>query len=536
MEDKLQAISDKLSILRPTRMVTDHGSLWAFDLSSVVYVTTYRRGYVQFIQGDGRVKPVQGTIEGFQRRFKKIAPQFARTHKSYLVNLHQVVAVGKTSKGDYLFQFQGGADPAPVTRYYAPHVAKKLHVDHLDYLEPRDSRAEKIRSFGLKTFGLEEIMKGEVKTEGQVKWFMSRHGIHRFYEKRLKEEFPEKSTGEIDKARVLRNIIWQVWNWLQWGLIPKFSGSIRSLWYKYIVFVLKRNPHLKAKNQSQDEAAFYDYFNDFVELGIFTYEDFGFRDPFQSSRGVGRHFPQAMVYAEKSSLLSLTHALGKKYSISWLMTRGQVPWITAEYMAKELKKKVGDLDSELLFFTMTDVNPGGLSIARNLKKRFTFHGFSNIRIHPVIDLSLFTDEDIEAFRAPLISWREKKKGKKIHYTFKTSRDKKLFNRYFEWFFGSKDWKGINDKRLITREPHKRYGDLVTIYGLDVDPISHELIAERFKNLLLQGLPGAQTSRLAVFSRKPPEVSNLITQARTILEEQTGTDSEKLEALRELISN
>ena len=536
MEEKLQAISDKLSILCPTKIVTDHGRLWPFDLSRIVYVSTYRRGYVQFIQDDGKTKPVQGTIEKFQRRLKKIAPQFVRTHKSYLVNLHQVAAVGKTSKGDYLFQFHGEAAPAPVTRYYAPHVAKKLHVDHLDYLEPRDSRAEKIRSFGLKTFGLEEIMKGEVKTEGQVKWFMSRYGVHRFYEKELKEEFPEKSTGDIDKARVMRNIIWQVWNWIQWGLIPKFSGSIRSLWYKYIVFVLKRNPHLKAKNQSQDESSFYDYFNDFVELGIFSYEDFGFRDPFQSSRGVGHLFPQAMLYAEKSSLLSLANALGKKYSISWLMTRGQVPWITAEYMAGDLKERVGDPDKELIFFTMTDLNPGGLSIARNLKKRFTFHGFQNIKIHPVIDLTLFTDEDIEAYRSPLISWREKKKGKKLHYTFKTNRDKKLFSRYYEWFFGSKDWKGVNDKRLITREPHKRYGDLVTIYGLDVDPISHDLIEERFQKLLLQALPEAKTSLLAIFSRNPTDPSALITQARTILKEQTSTDPEKLEALRELITN
>ena len=413
MEDKLQAISDKLSILRPVKMVTDHGNLWPFDLSQVVYVTTYRRGYVQFFEANGTSSKVQGTIKSFQRRFKKTAPQFSRTHKSYLVNLHHVVAVGKTAKGDYIFQFHGRVDPAPVTRYYAPHVAKKLQVDHLDYLEPRDSRAEKLRSYGLKTFGLEEIMKGEVKTEGQIKWFKSRYGIHRFYTKQLQEEFPEKTTGDIDKARVMRNIIWQVWNWIQWGFIPKFSGSIRSLWYKYIVFVLKRNPQLKAKNQSQDEATLYDYFNDFVALGLFTYADFGFRDPFEASRGVGFHFPRAMLYAEKSSLLSLVQRLGEKYSISWLMTRGQVPWITAEYMAKDLKERIGDLSTKLLFFTMTDLNPGGLSIARNLKKRFEFHGFKNIQTHPVIDLSLFTDEDIEAFRAPLLSWREKKKGKKI---------------------------------------------------------------------------------------------------------------------------
>jgi hypothetical protein len=499
MEEKLQAISDKLSILRPTRMVTDYGWLWTFELSKVVYVTTFRRGYVKFILDNGYTMEVQGSIEGFQRKLKRVAPQFGRTHKSYLVNLHQVVAVGKTAKGAFLLKFKGEADPAPMTRYYAPHIAKRFHTDHLDYLEPRDSRAEKLRSFGLKTFGLEEIMKGKVKPGGEVKWFLASYGIHRFYTKQLQEEFPEKTTGEIDKARVMRNIIWQVWNWIQWGLIPKFTGSIRSLWYKYIVFVLKRNPQLKAKNQSQDEASLYDYFNDFVELGIFTYEDFGFKDPFEASRGVGEHFPQALLYAEKSSILSLVHALGEKYSISWLMTRGQVPWITAEYMAGDLRKRVGDPSTKLLFFTMTDLNPGGLSIARNLKKRFEFHGFKNIEVKPVVDLSLFTDEDIQAFRTPLISWREKKKGKKTEYKPSSPRDKKLFRRYHEWFYGSKDWKGINDPRLITREPHKRYGDLVTLYGLDVDTLGHDLIENRFRTLLLEVLPQAQTSRLAAFT-------------------------------------
>ena len=495
MDKALDQILNKLNSLEfeSRSMVSDLGSKSRFNLKDILYITTGRRGYCIFVSaehGYPKKRNVKGTLRHFENLFLDQAPHFKKSHNSYIVNTHKVRAVDKTSKGHYSLTLEGlleDKERIPLTRHFAPTFTAMFGLDHLNHLEPFNKTAEKIRSWGLKSFGKDEIKKLNLSDKRAVARFKSTYGIYTFFKDRLTQEFPQSSNPKkLDQARLIRNGIYQVFQWVRWGVIDQFSGSIRRIWYKYLGPVLKK-AYPDKKEFPGEESDLYDYFNDFVELGIFTYAEFGFMDRYEFNRWVGEENPEVLIFMEKTTVIKFPRRLAKEYSSSLLVTSGQVPWLTAEYMAKDLKEVISDANTPLKFFTLTDLNPGGYSIGLNLKKRFEFHGMKNIEIIPVISPKLYSDSQIKENRAALISWKEYKKGKKTIYEPVSLRDKRLFPTYFPWFFGEEGWEGINDERLITRRKYKNY-TRVTIYGMELDSLELDDIEAHFKTLIKKHLP------------------------------------------------
>lgn len=494
MDLDLDQILDKVSTLefQEKKIVTrtTWGYLKPFDLKDVLYITTADEGYLHFVKarrgGVTSRRRVKGTLYKFEKLLSSVAPHFQKSHKSYLVNTQKIRSVDKTPRGHYALRMLGlDDDPkhlVPLTRYFAPTMAELLGLNHLDHLEPFNRTAEKLRSWGLKSLGADEVKKYKLDEPKQRERFRRRYGIHNFNRDRLIRTFPEKTNPrQIDKARVIRNILYQVYQWLKWGVINRFDGSMRRIWYKYVGSTMKKL-YPDKKDFSSEESDVYDYFNDFVELGIFTYKEFGFLDRYEFYRGIGERHPELMVFMEKTTVFGFPRRLARQYSTSFLVTSGQVPWLTSEYMSEDLNKVLPSKDTPMKVFTLTDLNPGGYSIGLNLKKRFAFHGFKNIEIIPVIVSSIYDDELVKKNRQPLISWKEYQKGSKIIREPVSSRDKKLFPLYYAWFYGDEDWKGVNDPRLIHRRKYKNY-ERVTLFGMELDALELSDIEEHFHKLI-----------------------------------------------------
>ncbi|MCO4779011.1 MAG: LytTR family transcriptional regulator [Flavobacteriaceae bacterium] len=501
----LDKILDKVSSIEfaERSIVANTNYKNTLDLRDVLYIRTLKKGYVQFVKCKYNLPvstKVRGTLRHFEKLLKDQAPHFKKSHKSFIINTHEIVTVDKSTKGHYLASLTGlelEKDRVPITRHFAPKFAKLFNLTQLSYLEPINEHAEKIRSYGLKSFGREAIQNVDISSESEKKKFRLRYGIHNFNHNQLVKEFHERThIDQIDKARVIRNTIYQIFEWLKWGILDKFDGSMRRLWYKYISPSVKKILPDKT-NFIAEESDVYDYFNDFVELGFFKYKDFGFLDRYEFYREVGELNPNLLVFMEKTTIFGFPRRLARKHSTSLLVTSGQVPWITSEYMCDNLKKVIPNPKTPLTFFTLTDLNPGGFSIGNNLKKRFAFHGYKNIEVIQIITPDLYSDDLIAKNRIPLISWKEFKRGKKIIREPLTLRDRKLFPNYFTWFNGTKDWPGINDQRLIHRKKYKRY-DKVTLYGMELDALELSDIAKNFE------------SKIAPHKKQPQPHLNLAT--------------------------
>lgn len=508
----------------------DSNSKVTFQLKDILYIKTFKKGYVYFFTarwGSTSKYKIKGTLFHFEKLLLNQAPHFTKCHKSYLVNTHKVKSIDKANNGSFLIKLEGLLnlnDRIPLTHYFASNFSKIYHLNHLNHLEPFNKNAEKLRSFGLKSFGEKEAKKLNLTNLKVKERFRKKYGIHYFNRYRLLTEFHEKTNpDQIDKARVIRNIIYQTFQWIKWGIINKFDGSMRRLWYKYIAPTIKKL-YPNKKDYTAEENALYDYFNDFVKLGIFTYEEFGFLDRYEFYRGIGEENPHIMVFMEKTTIFGFPRRLAEEFSTSFLVTSGQVPWLTAEYMSKELKTSISDLKTPLKFLTLTDLNPGGFSISNNLKKRFQFHGFNDIQIIQVITSNLYSDDLIEKNRVPLLSWKETKKGEKTIRTTFNLRDKRLFQNYYNWFFGdNENWQGINDSRLIEKKKYKNY-EKVTIYGMELDALELFDIENSFNHLIAKHLK----------SNKDP-LNKAIKEIKTILNNNLSNNHQKIQSIQSLIN-
>lgn len=537
----LDQILDKVNIMEFNHrsMVTNSSYKIPFLLKDVLYITTFKKGYVYFVYSKWNCiekYKVKGSLSHFEKLFSLQAPHFKKCHKSYLVNTHKITSIDKGLSGNYNLSLEGltnQKDNITLTAHFSSSFSELYGVKHLNYLEPFNKQAEKIRSFNLKSFGQEELKSLDLNDEKAKSLFRKRHGIHNFPIFRLLNEFHEKTNpDQIDKARVIKNVIYQVFQWLNCGVLNKFDGSMRRLWYKYLAPTIKKILPNK-KDFTAEEASLYDYFNDFVELGIFTYKEFGFLDRYEFYRGIGETNPHIMVFMEKTTVFGFPRRLAKEFSTSFLVTSGQVPWLTAEYMSEDLKKVIKLLTTPLKFFTFCDLNPGGFSIANNLKKRFLFHGFKDIEIIQVIIPKLYSNDLIKKNRVPLISWKETKKGNKTIRTPLTLRDKRLFPNYYTWFFGdNKNWQGINDKRLIEVKKYKRY-DKVTLYGMELDALELSKIETNFKKIITKHLNPKRPSIIS--NPLLPDLASLtISQINQIINNKSLNPTQKLNQIKALI--
>jgi hypothetical protein len=62
--------------------------------------------------------------------------------------------------------------------------------------------------------------------------FQKRWDIKLFEKERMLSYFRQYGVNEIDKRRVIKNILYQVWRWIRKGLEEPVDGNLRSLWYR----------------------------------------------------------------------------------------------------------------------------------------------------------------------------------------------------------------------------------------------------------------------------------------------------------------
>ena len=124
----------------------------------------------------------------------------------------------------------------------------------------------------------------------------------------------------------------------------------------------------------------------------------------------------------------------------------------------------------LTVLCISDVDPAGYSIENSLVSGLRRNGHQVDKVVKLVDLSNFTDEEIEIVRYPVVSY-ELKDNNIIPVAPATMSQ---VTKGRQW------WESLGcDKRLISEKTMADGRRVVTIYGIESDAADREQIKEKF---------------------------------------------------------
>jgi hypothetical protein len=277
--------------------------------------------------------------------------------------------------------------------------------------------------------------------------------------------FRHFGANEINTKRVIKNILYQTWRWIQKGIEDKSDGNIRSMWYK-IKAVLAKHSNILG---SGDVDTFYNTLQEMVEdRELFRYKDFGFMDMNEHYRVIGTTRPEIILASEKLGHYLFIRKLADAYGISFICLKGEPAIISMEYFSDDLLEKCGG--KPLQVFCISDVDPAGYSIERNL-----IRGLEKVhkidKVVKLVDVSAFSTEEIGIVRFPVVSYE--KKGELVKPVPPARMGQVTKGR--TWYEEE-----INDERLLEVKDKGGGWKVVTIYGIESDAADRDIIEARFK--------------------------------------------------------
>jgi hypothetical protein len=405
---------------------------------------------------------------------------FVRTHRFYLVAFERIEGVFERfpepevefverrplrSKDDECdLSLQGTDIRVPVTETYDNALKARLGIEHFTHYSPENEHDRSLRLYGLIDFGWRELAFLDVENKTAVEKFKNKWDIKQFSRDRMLHYFRYFSFNEIDKKRVIKNVLYQTWRWIKKGIEKPIDGNIRSLWYK-IKSVLAYHSDVL---ESGDVYTFYGALLEMVEdEGLFRYKDFGFMDVNEPYRGLGSERPEVILASEKVGHFLFIRDLARKAGVSFLCMKGEPSVLSMEYFSDELAGVVKGKD--LSVFCITDVDPAGYSIEGNLVKRLEQNGHKVERLVKLVDMDIFSSDEIKILRYPVVSYR--KKGGQIKPVKPSSNSQVTKAR--NWFCE------IDDRRLLSEREVENGWKSVTVWGLESDAADRRKIEERF---------------------------------------------------------
>ncbi|MBF0503225.1 MAG: LytTR family transcriptional regulator [Candidatus Riflebacteria bacterium] len=410
---------------------------------------------------------------------------FLRVHRSYLVAMARIAGVyerypeadagtpeppSPRDKGgaedECELGLSGTDDRIPVTVTYARDLKKAMGVSSLDHLVPEHPLDKALRLYELIDFGWRELYVLDPKDAPAVEAFRKKWDIRQFTRERMLSYFRQFGVNEINKKRVIKNIIYQMFRWIKKGIEPPSDGNIRSLWYR-IKAVLAYHSDVLGPG---DVDTFYNTLQEMVEdQNLFRYKDFGFMDMNEPYRGIGAKSPEIILASEKLGHYLFIKKLAAEAGVSFICMKGEPAVISLEYFSDDLMQTCGDKPKTV--FCISDVDPAGYSIEGNLVAGLQRNGHQVARVVKLVDTSIFTSEEIAIVRYPVVNFETK--GDQVKPIEPATMGQVTKGR--AW------WNLLKDDRLISEKDKGDGWKSVTIWGIESDAADREIIRKRFQD-------------------------------------------------------
>lgn len=388
------------------------------------------------------------TRRSVDRLERHLPGRFLRVGRFYLVNLDEVHEVSGR-EGDFRLHFRHNQLDIPVSSKYEKNLRQALGVHTLEHLTPFNPFDKFLRQHELIDFGARELPGLDRTDEAAKEAFRHRWDIKGFSFEQIRRYFKQVSTEKIDTVRLIRNLIWQKYRWIVWGIDEKFRGDIRTLWYQ-VEAALEHHPELIGQVSAE---SYYEGLNYLiVQKRIFKYRDIGFIDDRSDYRKIGEKRPAFLLASEKIGHFYRLEEMAEPYGITVVCTKGQVPHITIEYLAEELAAagvELARVTPEI--FMVTDFDWAGKSIGENFAAGLVEDTpIEAVHFHPLVKLEHFTDQEIVRARTPGARFT-RQEGRDVPYEETTQEDLAAAKKWFEGVGDPRllDWRDIGGQKVYT---------------------------------------------------------------------------------------
>jgi len=448
-------------------------------VKDIIYLVSKRGGVFAALAGKKEVE-LPGNLNAWE---KLLSGLFVQTHRQYLVALDRIEgtferfpeepeeekrltrAELRAKDDECEISLRGTTKRIPVTAVYGQKLKKTLGITRFHYLAPENPSDRALRLYGLIDFGWRELYSLDKRDKAAVEAFKAKWDIKLFDKSRMLSYFRLFGANVINTKRVIKNLIYQMWRWIQKGIEEPSDGNIRSLWYK-IKSVLAQHSNILG---SGDVDTFYSTLQEMVEdQELFRYKDFGFMDMNEPYRWIGKKNPEIILASEKLGHYLFIKKLADEQGVSFICLKGEPAVISMEYFSDDLTAKCGG--KPLTIFSISDVDPAGYSIERNLVKGLEKAHQIN-KVVKLVDLSIYPADLVSLIRYPVVSYE--RKGDQVKPLPPATMGQVTKAR--SWFEEE-----INDEQLLTEKDKGGGWKVVTIHGIESDAAERDIIEDRFK--------------------------------------------------------
>jgi hypothetical protein len=209
----------------------------------------------------------------------------------------------------------------------------------------------------------------------------------------LREHFSTKRSKRINVARLVKNILWQVYEQIETKQRPTLDGNLRSLWYSDVKPVLSRAGALK------DTDAGYSLLSDLlvhlVTQDLLHYRSFDFTDERYDDRRIGKKRRHVLLASEKRGHWRWLKRMQEAHDVTIIALGGQPSLMSSEYFVAEMKKAKVNLTKTLPMFTVVDYDPAGESIAKSFIRQLKCFGVCKVKRIDLIKPAYMTKAQVE---------------------------------------------------------------------------------------------------------------------------------------------
>lgn len=232
--------------------------------------------------------------------------------------------------------------------------------------------------------------------------------IWRMDARKLREHFGAASSRKPVAKRMIRSIVWQVYERIHPGVLPPIGGNVRTFWYRYVKAPLGRVGLLERK--ADHYVTMMQVFAEMVEdLDLFDYTAFGFDDPTWENRRIGARHPNVIVFAEKNGFMRfLKEQVHTVYDVTVTALSGWPSILSTEYMARHIEEAAGFVPQSSAWakrktrlFSIVDWDPSGWMIREVFVRQLQDQGMQAYTLVDLIHPDRFTAEEIDLYRYPL---------------------------------------------------------------------------------------------------------------------------------------
>jgi len=214
----------------------------------------------------------------------------------------------------------------------------------------------------------------------------------------------EGGLGDINDSAIIMAFIVQYYVRFREKKDASVRGNLKSFWYRKVSKLMERLGRVENQTNGLSVRGLLgrgryllktmeDTFEQLFRIGLYHYEELDIYNQREKFQLYGRKEKRHLFYVEKEGMFWVCQNVNTRFSCHAFASRGSGSWIDVDY----LSKAIGKLGTRTLYIAaLTDYDPWGVFIARQIRKKFEseLFNFRNVHLEILTTLDLYDPQTL----------------------------------------------------------------------------------------------------------------------------------------------